>query len=389
MKKVLIISVLFLFMELSAGSKILNAQVNGTTIQQKLSLVLNSGTNGGEFTFDYQIKGAYMSPVNTLASLNADISYDSNTLRFISGINWESEIDSLNGYDTGIKSNPSDSGSFRWVRISINAPYLNSDGSGQIIGFSVPTEYSTIVRLNFIIIDNTKSITVSIESETNQVGFFLNPFNSPNTFEISDQILLPPENICNQPLPVNLESFSAGISGRNVKLEWKTAYEENNSGFDIEKKETGKEGWNKIGFVKGNINKNSVSEYHYTDSKLVTGKYNYRLKQIDLNGNYQYYELIQIIKIGIPDKFSVSQNYPNPFNSSTKIDFDLPQNCVVNLILYDITGREIKKIINNINYNGGYHTIDFNTGDLSSGTYFYRFTADNFAGVIRKLIIIK
>lgn len=376
-------------MELSAGIDILNAQVNGTTILQRLSLVLNSGTNGGEFTFDYKIKGAYMSPANTLASLNADISYDSNALRFISGTNWKSEIDSLNGYNTGIKSNPLDSGSFRCVRISIDAPDLNSDGSGQIKGFSIPTEYLTIVRLNFIIIDNTKSVTVSIEGETNQVGFFLNPSNSPNTFEISDQILLPPENIYNQPLPVNLASFSAGIFGRNVKLEWKTTYEENNSGFDIERRKTGKEGWNKIGFVKGYINKNSVSEYHYTDRKLVTGEYNYRLKQIDLNGNYQYYELNNIIKIGIPDKFAVSQNYPNPFNSSSKIDFELPQNCVVNLILYDITGKEIKKIINNTFYNGGYYTVDFNTGDLSSGTYFYRFTTDNFPGVIRKMIIIK
>ncbi len=121
-------------------------------------------------------------------------------------------------------------------------------------------------------------------------------------------------------LPVELSSFSANTNGNNVNLNWSTVSELNNSGFDIERKEVASSTWNKVGFVNGNGTSNASHSYTYSDNNLSTGKYNFRLKQIDFNGNYEYFNLAGEVQIGVPVKFELSQNYPNPFNPTTKLN---------------------------------------------------------------------
>lgn len=160
-----------------------------------------------------------------------------------------------------------------------------------------------------------------------------NAVTSSNTGNIS--------KINESPMPVKLESFSSSINGRNVILNWSTSYEENNYGFDIERisSEQNNASWTKVGFVKGNGNTNLRCNYSFTDNKLNSGKYQYRLRQIDYNGNYEYFSLKSTMEIGLPSKYNLSQNYPNPFNPVTKIDFEIPNNSKVNMILYDKIGR--------------------------------------------------
>ena len=124
------------------------------------------------------------------------------------------------------------------------------------------------------------------------------------------------------------------------------------------------------------------------DRNLQTGKYKYRLKQIDNNGNYEYFALNGEVEIGVPKKFDLSQNYPNPFNPVTKINFDLPENGLVNLRLYDMLGREVANIVNNEYRTAGYYTVNFDASKLSSGIYFYRMNAGSFSG-IKKMAVIK
>ncbi|MBN1634590.1 MAG: T9SS type A sorting domain-containing protein [Ignavibacteria bacterium] len=180
------------------------------------------------------------------------------------------------------------------------------------------------------------------------------------------------------PLPVKLASFSSAINGRNVKLNWTTEMEENNSGFEVQKTECRSqesEVWNKIGFVKGNGTKNSTTSYFFEDKNLQSGKYKYRLKQIDYNGNFEYFELAGEVEVGVPAKFDLSQNYPNPFNPVTKINFDLPFDSRVSVRIYDMSGREVQVIVNE-QKQAGYYTVQMDAGSLSSGTYFYRIIAE-------------
>ncbi|MCX6162069.1 MAG: T9SS type A sorting domain-containing protein, partial [Ignavibacteriae bacterium] len=178
------------------------------------------------------------------------------------------------------------------------------------------------------------------------------------------------------PLPVSLSSFTSALNGRDVKLSWITSSEQNNSGFNIERKSiTGD--FAKIGFVNGKGTVNTPSSYSFEDKNLQTGKYQYRLKQIDNNGNFEFHNLNGTVEVGIPNKFDLSQNYPNPFNPTTKINFDLPADSKVTLVIYDVTGRQVSKLLNNELRTAGYYTMDFNGSSFASGIYFYRFIAES------------
>jgi hypothetical protein len=344
------------------------------TIEQKLSVISNSGQNGGSFVIEYKIKGTDLTDARTLGSLNADIVYDSSLIKFTSASDWNTELLSTNGYEKFVSLNE-ETDFNRSLRIMVNALNVNADSSNNQPGFNLGIEYTSIVRLNFIILDNTKSITLNFKSSTNQVGIFTNPNNNPNTFEISDLSLSVPVTIDHESLPVMMANFNSVVKADNVTLTWTTTSEQNNAGFKIERKKTDSDkDWVGAGFVKGKGNSNSQTQYIFEDSKLTPGKYNYRMKQIDNNGNFKYYNLSSTIEIGVPAKFNLSQNYPNPFNPTTKINYDLPKDSKVNLTIFDILGREILSLVNQ-EQKAGYYTVTADSKNLSSGIYFYRLIA--------------
>ncbi len=192
------------------------------------------------------------------------------------------------------------------------------------------------------------------------------------------------------PLPVELGMFTSALQNNNVTLHWQTVTEQNNYGFEIERlhrTDDPSENWNKIGFVQGNGNQSNVSNYTFRDNGLNSGKYGYRLKQIDFNGNFQYYYLSNEIVIGIPAKPELSQNYPNPFNPVTKINYSLPSEGKAVLKVYNITGREVTTLVNEIQ-SSGYYSISFNAEGLSTGIYYYTLSAGNFSET-KKMMVIK
>ena len=198
------------------------------------------------------------------------------------------------------------------------------------------------------------------------------------------------------PLPVELTSFTSLTEDRNVTLNWSTSYETNNSGFDIERKNTEENNnWVFAGNVRGFGNSTLNQNYTFTDKELNSGRYEYRLKQIDYNGNYEYFELSNEIVIGIPEKYMLSQNYPNPFNPSTVIKYSIPNSSNVSVRIYDILGNEVATLVNE-KQNAGYYTIEFSSKEygnaLSSGVYFYKLTASGETGDFvesKKMTLIK
>ena len=97
------------------------------------------------------------------------------------------------------------------------------------------------------------------------------------------------------------------------------------------------------------------------------------------------------MEIALPKSYNLTQNYPNPFNPVTKIDYDLPFDSKVALILYDMLGREIKNIVNE-NQKAGYYTVVVNAHNLSSGTYFHRFIANSSGKniiITKKMVLLK
>ncbi len=188
-------------------------------------------------------------------------------------------------------------------------------------------------------------------------------------------------------LPVELVSFSASVNNETVQLKWQTATEIDNYGFEVEKKSVNSEslGWETIGFVQGNGNSNSTKNYSFADASVV-GKVQYRLKQLDVDGNFVYSHIIEV-DASRALEFFLSQNYPNPFNPSTVISYTLAEAGVTKLSVYDVLGNEVAQLVNGVQASGTY-SVDFEATNLSGGVYFYKLESGSKA-LVKKLLLLK
>ena len=192
------------------------------------------------------------------------------------------------------------------------------------------------------------------------------------------------------PLPVELNSFTASATKNGVTLNWKTATETNNYGFEIQRSVVSSQQsgnvWSKIGFVEGNGTTNAPKSYSFTD-KSANGKTSYRLKQIDRDGKLEYSQTVEIIAATVPKEFGLEQNYPNPFNPTTAIGYQLSANGFTSLKVYDAIGREVATLVNEVK-DAGYYSAQFNGAKLSSGIYFAKLTSDR-KTQMKKLLLLK
>ncbi len=194
-------------------------------------------------------------------------------------------------------------------------------------------------------------------------------------------------------VPVELESFNHKLEGNNILLLWSTVTETNNLGFEIEKKADNFETsyWERIGFIKGHGTTTEIHSYEFRDNNLLAGRYQYRLKQLDYNGSFEYSEPIEV-EVLYPTNFSLSQNYPNPFNPSTSIKYAVSSRQFVNLKVYDVLGNEVATLVNEEKSAGEYE-IEFNSRNLihqilTSGVYFYQLKAGSFIQT-KKMLLLK
>ncbi len=190
-------------------------------------------------------------------------------------------------------------------------------------------------------------------------------------------------------LPVELTSFTAHAQDQTVILNWVTATEINNRGFEIQRKVV--EGdFATVGFIKGEGTTTNQKEYSYADKNIEDGKYFYRLKQLDFSGEYEYSKTIEVDVRSLYN-FTLEQNYPNPFNPSTTIQFQIPKSSFVNLKVYDVLGNEIATLVNEEKSAGNYE-LEFKPSvgslQLASGMYLYRLQSGSFVET-KKMILLK
>ena len=190
-------------------------------------------------------------------------------------------------------------------------------------------------------------------------------------------------------LPVELTSFISNVEGNKIELNWRTATEVNNYGFEIERSQTSNvksETWEKIGFVQGNGNSNSPKNYSFTDEPTGGKEFKYRLKQIDIDGAFEYsFEITA--KLENVSNYKLDQNFPNPFNPYTKISYTIPQKAYVHLRVYDMLAKQVAELVNTTQESGRYEAT-FDGSKLPSGVYFYKLEAENYIEV-KKLLLVK
>ena len=174
-------------------------------------------------------------------------------------------------------------------------------------------------------------------------------------------------------LPVELTSFNGKYVGNTVQLNWVTATELNNNGFEIQKSVNGSS-FATVGFVQGNGTTTEQKQYSYIDNNVDTRVSNsYRLKQMDFNGNFNYSKVVNL-GITLPSQFILEQNYPNPFNPSTKISFAVPVKSEVTLQVFNLIGQKLLTLAEG-SYEAGTQTMTFDAAGFSSGIYVVKMTA--------------
>ena len=213
--------------------------------------------------------------------------------------------------------------------------------------------------------------------------YHLSDFNFDNNWVIRGYVT--------NSVPVEITSFTGSSANGNVTLNWSTATETNNMIFEIERRNEVSD-FVLIGFVEGKGTTTEQQEYSYIDRNVTTGKYFYRLKQIDFDGTFEYLPAGQAGSIEIevdaaPVSFSLEQNYPNPFNPSTTIRYAIPNGGLVTLKVYDILGREVATLVNEEKPAGTYQ-VSFDASSLSSGIYFYRLKSGEFEQT-KKFVLMK
>ena len=187
-------------------------------------------------------------------------------------------------------------------------------------------------------------------------------------------------------VPVELVSLTSAIEGNKVSLNWLTASELNNRGFEIERS-VDNATWTAVGFSEGKGTTTETQYYNFIDD--ISGqsfkKYFYRLKQVDFNGNFRYSDVTEVIKV--PSQFNLAQNYPNPFNPNTTIKYAISNPQLVTLKVYDVLGKEVITLVNQMQTSGDYE-VEFNAEELGSGVYYYQLKAGEFVST-KKMILIK
>jgi hypothetical protein len=212
-------------------------------------------------------------------------------------------------------------------------------------------------------VGGTGDVAVKINADLTADMFVLSTNNGIGAYSTS------------QVVPVEFAAFSAEAQERNVMLQWKTSTETNSASFEVERTIDGTNNWSAVGSVRAAGTTVETKSYSYLDKGLNSAKYQYRLKQIDLDGSYSYSSVVEV-EVGLPVTFGMSQNYPNPFNPTTRIEYQVPADARVTLELYDITGQRVASLVNT-EMTAGYYTFDLSVGSygLASGVYIYRMTA--------------
>ena len=252
-------------------------------------------------------------------------------------------------------------------------------------GIDINIDYDIPVGAEMTIVDNITGTFVNL-GPLSGIGTAVIP-GSYTTFGTKCFVTMDYQAIT----PVELTSFTAGLSGQTVILNWTTATELNNQGFKIERHTT-TSNWETIGYVPGFGTTSESKIYSYTDDKIVTGTYTYRLKQVDYDGTFRYSDEVEVEVDFAPSDYALLQNYPNPFNPNTKIQFQVPRTSSVTVKIYDMLGQVVSTLfageVVSGTYTANWNGLNDAGVQMSSGSYIYKMVAGDFVQS-KKMLLLK
>ncbi len=269
---------------------------------------------------------------------------------------------------------------------------FNGWGSGAA-HFTTAVEYLYLTITTSASATTGHHLTVTVPS-TASFSFAAGGDQASGTFPMSTSTVA---------LPVELNRLSADSRDGIVYLHWVTESEINNAGFDVLRRLSGDGDFLPVATYSQNADLHSKSEngtsatpneYDFIDNTVTPGtSYEYRLRSVDLDGIAQELALtVNVTASELPQQFALEQAYPNPFNSSTNVRFDVPFASNLRVTIYDVNGREIKRLVDG-QVDAGNHVIMWNGRSsngtkVASGAYFVRLTSGKF-NTTRKIVLLQ
>ena len=177
-------------------------------------------------------------------------------------------------------------------------------------------------------------------------------------------------------LPVELASFDARINRSEVDLVWETLSESQNAGFELQHR--GNDQFETVAFVAGNGTTSLGNTYAYKVDGLEPGIHSFRLKQIDVDGNYTYSSAVEVA-IDVPGQFLLGDAYPNPFNPEAKFTLAVQKTQDVSVSVYNALGQRVAELFSGRMESGIVQTFTIDGSSLSSGMYLYRVEGESFS----------
>lgn len=180
-------------------------------------------------------------------------------------------------------------------------------------------------------------------------------------------------------------SLKYSLNSNKIVVSWQVPSDYRNYSFTLERADYWLKDWKPVAGMdelqKGKYGDN----FTYTDSP-PTGKFRYRLKQMASDGDLLYSDDIEVT-LDRPGSYSLEQNFPNPFNSETRINYSIPVDSKVYLVVFSVTGQIVAELVNEYKSAGRY-SVALDASGLASGTYIYKISAGSFVQT-KKMIILR
>lgn len=176
-------------------------------------------------------------------------------------------------------------------------------------------------------------------------------------------------------LPVELAEFNAQVDNNDVVLRWSTISETSNAGFEVQQRVEGE--FEVVTFVGGNGTTNAPQDYNYRIADAGVGAMEFRLKQVDFDGNYSYSPLVSV-SVDLPSNHVLGEAYPNPFNPQASFALTVDRTQEVRVGIYNAVGQQVAEVFTGVVDANQTKTFTIDGTGLSSGIYIYRVSGENF-----------
>jgi len=265
---------------------------------------------------------------------------------------------------------------------------LASKNYADDVSFSVDPSIPTDGRYLFLVVDLASNASgdydpkIASESDVSFSKGTLSSVNGTSTTSFTDAYL----SASSTRLPVEIARFEATHTKDGVTLTWRTASEQNNTGFRVQRS-TDQETWHRVGWIDGNGTRSRPSTYRFADTDLpyAADTLRYRLVQVDNDGTRAHSKPVAIAR-SAPNEMALRAPSPNPMRSRATLRYALPEAAEVRIALYDVMGRRVQTVTEG-RQESGRKQIQINGSDLTSGVYFLRFRANEHVQTQRITVI--